>query len=280
MKEEKVVFGRIHISQWVRDEFETRMNELVSKSEKYIPERGRGKDKFIWMFLEGNTLKFDEVIIIYAQLAKINIQSEDKYLDEAKRSIKKVLSDQPRVVSVSNFIIDSKSQTILFEEKQPISIKQFMQTFSTLYKRYFADLTQINIDPLIETSRIFEMLGQYDKITKASFKVTPSNPEDEEDFRKLDEVLKKSDTSEANLKFKGDECGLNIKDDTIVRQAIALSGAGYGNYTIVAKKGEETTILNSDDQILRTTIPTSENTNEMATSLYKKLKEFSKGNDT
>jgi hypothetical protein len=275
-----VVLGRIHISQWVRDALEFRLCELVTKSEKYIQEKGKGKDKFIWIFLEGKVIEFDvETKIVYAQLAKINKNFEDKYLDEPTRSIKTIVSDQPRVVSVSNFIIDLKSQTVLFEEKPHISIKQFMQIFSTLYRRYFKDLSNIKIDPVIESDKIFEILGQYDKIISANFKVTPSNPEDEDDFRKLDALLKKSDTAEANLKFKsdGNESGLNIKEDTIVREAIALSGAGYGNYTIIAKRGEETTILKSDDQIFRTTVLAFEDTEDMANSLFKKLKELSKG---
>jgi len=276
-----VVLGRIHISQWVRDALETRLCELVTKSEKYIQEKGKGKGKFIWILLEGNAIECDNTKIVYAQLAKINKNFEDKYLDEPTRSIKTVVSDQPRVVSVSNFIIDLKSQTILFEEKPQISIKQFMYIFSTLYRRYFQDLSNIKIDPVIETDKIFEILGQYDKIISASFKVTPSNPEDEDDFRKLDKILKKSDATEANLKFKseGNEDGLNIKDDTIVREAIALSGAGYGNYTIVVKKGEETTILKSDDQIFRTTVRVFQDACDMANSLIKKLTELSRWND-
>jgi len=255
--------------------------ELVTKSEKYIQEKGKGKDKFIWIFLEGDAIEFDEAKIVYAQLAKINKNFEDKYLDEPTRSIKTIVSDQPRVVSVSNFIIDLKSQIILFEEKPHISIKQFMLIFSTLYRRYFQDLSNIKIDPVIESDKIFEILGQYDKIISASFKVTPSNPEDEEDFRKLDELLKNSAATEANLKFKSDEnkYGLNIKEDTIVREAIALSGAGYGNYTIVAKKDRETTILKSDDQIFRTTVQAFENASDMAESLIKKLKELPPRND-
>lgn len=276
-KHNTVVLGRIHISQWVRDTLESRLFELVTKSEKYIQESGKGKDKFVWMFLEGCAVEGDEASIVYAQLAKININFEDKYLDEPKRSTKTVVSDQPRVASLSNFIIDLKSQSILFEEKPQLSIKQFMSTFATLYRRYFHDLTNINIDPVVESEKIFEILGQYDKITKASFKVTPSNPEDEDDFRKLDEILKQSNTTEANLKFKSDEVGLNIQDGTIVREAIALSGAGYGNYTIVAEKDEKTTILKSEDQILRTTVTASDSPSEMAKNLSKKFKELHRG---
>lgn len=274
MSDEKlsmVVLGRVHISAWVRDEFEYRLEELVTKSEKYTQETGKGKQKFLWILLDGEKFNFDDKSIIYARLAKINTRFEEEYLDEDKRTTKKVVIDRPRILMSSNFIIEPNSQSILFEEKPQISIKQFIEIFSTLYKRYFADMTNVRIDPRIETEKIFQILGQYDKITKASFKVTPSNPEDEEDFRKLDEILKNSNSSEANLKFKNEEDGLNICDNTIVREAIALSGAGYGNCTLVAERNGDTAVVKSDDQIFRTMVPTFENARENAETLYKKI---------
>ena len=63
----------------------------------------------------------------------------------------------------------------------------------------------------------------------------------------------------------------------IVREAIALSGAGYGNYTIVAEKDEKTTILKSEDQILRTTVLASDSPSDMVENLSKRLRELRRG---
>ena len=270
----RIVMGKIHISKWVKEDFEKRLIELISSGDEYIQEGGKGAGKFIWVFGDYLVETIDEEKIIFARLGKIKKGLEDTIFDRDQKSFKRIKVESPRALSYSNFIIHPESHNILFEEKMPdISIKQFKEKFSMLYTRHFVDLSGVTIDLIVETKRVFEILRQYDKVIEAQFKVTPSNPEDEPEFRRLDHLLKESDTKIANLKFKNEKDGLNV-EGTIVGEGISLSGAGYGEYNISVEKEEKKEIIRSKDQILRKVVRVIDEPAELMRSFWEKLKEY------
>lgn len=121
--------------------------------------------------------------------------------------------------------------------------------------------------------RVFDILKQYDKIVEVQVKTTPSNPEDTPDFRRLDPLLKESDTKEANLRFKNEEEGLKV-EGTIIGEGISLSGAGHGEYTISVEKEERREIIRSKDQISRTVIRAIDEPKELMWKFVEKLKQY------
>lgn len=202
-RQRRVVMGKIHISQWVRDDFERRLSDLVSSGDEYIQETGKGKDKFVWVFGDQLVKTIDEEKIIFARLGKIKSGLEETIYDKERKSFKRIKVDTPRALSYSNFILHPESHIVLFEEKRPdISINQFKEKISILYKRHFNDLSDVKIDLIVETERVFEILRRFDKVIEVQFEVTPSNPEDEIEFRRLDQLLKEGSTKEANFKMK------------------------------------------------------------------------------
>ena len=141
----KVVVGKIHISKWLKDDFENRLLELVSCGDEYIPEGGKGAGKFIWVFGDYLSETIDNEEIIFARLGKIKKTLVDMIFDRERKSFKRIKVSEPRALRYSNFIIHPKSHTILFEEKLPdISIKQFKEIFSMLYVRHFNDLSSVS----------------------------------------------------------------------------------------------------------------------------------------
>ena len=71
-RKRKVVIGRIHVSPWVKEEFEERLIKLFTSGEKYIPLGGKGVSKFIWVFGDPLVKQLDGGTVIFARLGKIN----------------------------------------------------------------------------------------------------------------------------------------------------------------------------------------------------------------
>jgi len=275
-RQRRVVIGKIHISRWVTNDFESRLIGLVSGGDEYIQETGRGKNKFVWVFGDPLVKDIDREKIIFARLGKIKRGLEETIFDRNKRSFRRVPVDveSPRALSYSNFIIHPNSHTILFEDKLPnISLNQFKENFSKLYKQHFRDLSDLKIDLIVETGRVFEILKQFERIIEVQFKVRPSNPEDEPEFRRLDHLLKESGTKDANLSFKNEEAGLKV-EGTIIGEGISQSGAGYGEYEISVEKEGRKEIIKSKDKIVRKVVKAIDEPAELMRRFWKELKDW------
>jgi hypothetical protein len=271
-----VVMGKVHIvSNWENQSFEEKILDLMSSGEEYKQRKGRGANKFIWAIGDHLIKEINDEMVIFARLGKINMDFEEAIWDRREKSFKKVSVQEPKALSWSNFIIIPRTQDIIFEEKLPdISIKQFTEIFSYIYRQHFSgDLTSLKIDLMQETQRIFEKLKGFDKILEVQLKVTPSNPEDDPLFKPLDDMLKNSDTNEANLKFKNKDHGLKV-EDTIIEQGIALSSAGYGQYTIVAEKDEQVEKIKSKDEIIRSEIDVPDDPEDITRAFYRNYIDF------
>jgi hypothetical protein len=245
-----IVIGKIHISEWVKSELDKKIIDLVSSGEMYKQDWGRGKNKFVWAFGDHVTKDINGEKIIFARLGKIKAGFEDLIYDKKAKSFKRV-TVETKPLYYSNLIISPKSHIIIFEERPGISASMFPDLFSKFYSEHFNDLSSLKIDLILDREIVFSRLNDFDKIIEVKFKVMPSNPDNEEEFRKLDEEIKNSNASEASFKFKNEQDGLKVKD-SMVGQGIALSGAGYGEYTIVGVEEDgEKKVIKSKDQVLR-----------------------------
>nr|WP_287849084.1 DUF4747 family protein [Methanothrix sp.] len=268
-----VVIGKIHISEWIRDEFESRIVELLSFREKYRKPQKKGSNKFLWAFGDFCAKDLNDEKVIFARLGKNKQEIMENVFDDENWSYKRIARDLPKADAYSNFIILMKSHTIIFEEKQPvISIKQFSDMFSLIYSQHFSDLSKLKIDLIVEKETIFSKIREFDKITEVQLTVSPSNPYIDEDFRPFDKLLKDGNVEEAKLIYKNPD-GLKI-DNTIIGQGIALSAAGYGNHTITAEKDEETEYIRSKDQIQRFGVAASDDPDSIIDNYYKKYMDF------
>ena len=267
-----VVIGKMHVSPWVGQEFEDRIIELLSAREEYEQYKHKGRGKFLWVFADILVKSVDGDKIIFARLGKNKVET---IFDKKNWSYTRVAVAAPKAESFSNFIIIPKSQTILFEEKKSvISINQFAEMFSSIYKQHFNDISTLKIDLVYEREKIFYKLGEYDKITEVQLNVVPSNPENEVEFRVLDDILKDIKARTANLVFKNETDGLNIGEDTIIAQGINLSSAGYGTVKFTAIKGGQTEQFDSKSQILRYGVSKSDTPSSIIDNFYGKFLDY------
>jgi hypothetical protein len=146
--------------------------------------------------------------------------------------------------------------------------------FSSIYKQHFNDFSDLKIDLVYEREKIFYKLKEYDKITEVQLNLVPSNPENEDEFKKLDDTLKEIKAKAATLVFKNETDGLNVGENTIIAQGINLSSAGYGTVKFTATKGSETEKFDSKSQILRYGVPKSDTPSMIIGNFYNKFLEY------
>ena len=129
---------------------------------------------------------------------------------------------------------------------------------------------------MVEEGRVFTMLKDK-KVVRVTFQLIPSNPDDKEIFKKLDEMFHKSGIEDGKMQFDNPE-GLNVQaEGGIVREAIGLSDAGYGAYK-ARVEGEGTQTISSKDNIIRETIPLKKSDN-LIKILLTRFKKYLKGEE-
>lgn len=268
-----VVVGKIHVSEWAKSEFRTRLIDLLSTRKKYKRISGKGADKFFWTFTNYRIETSDDQTILFARMVKVKRQIKEVVFDEESWSPALMARETPNA-SLANFIIILEKRVIIFEELQSISIKLFAEMFSTMYGQRFSseDLSKVWINPVVKKELIFEKLREFDKITRVKLVVTPSNP-DTGDYRQLDELLKNSKTEEAALEFKNEEEGLTV-ENTIIGQGISLASAGYGYQNITAEKDGKKEVIKSKDEILRWRVPFTDDSEAFIKNLYQRYVDF------
>lgn len=274
----KVVVGKIHISNWAKSEFDSRLKKLLSTKKKYEQERGKGKDKFYWTFSNfiEDTVEEDEENVIFAQLVKIKKQVSEIVFDEESWSPTRTATESPNA-SYSSFIIVPKKHLIIFEEQPSISINLFKQMFSSIYAEHFSglDLSKMWIDPLIEREHLLTRLKEFDKITNIRLIITPSNP-DAGDWKTMDPLMKESKIARAILDLDNEE-GLNL-DGTMIEEAFNLASAGHGStQSITAIKGDEEQLIIPKDEIKRFRVRYSDDARKFLKILYQVCKSVLRG---
>ena len=248
IRKHTVTIGRIHAPRWDRSHLERNLVDLVSSGKMYKQDWGKGKNKFTWAFGDYLINEDEGEKIIFARLGKIKSDSIEDFYDKETKSFRQMVIES-KTISYSNFIIIPEDQVIVFEEQPSITAKMFLECLSRFYRRHSNGISTITIDLIVDEEKIFTRLDSFDKITKVSFKVIPSNPDDEDDFRKLDEELKESNATEAGQWYKNESEGLLI-ENSMIKQGLALCNAGYGDYTVVGETNdtEHSTIMKIDSK--------------------------------
>ncbi len=281
--EHNFVIGRMHIASQrtinyeKEKSFEEKIFDFISKSEGYIEKNRKGIEKAIWVFGNVSKQNMDGEEVFYGRFGKLKGTAKETLYDKKARNFIEENLIKQLAQSYSNFIIHPKTQTIIFEERRPdIKIEKFVKIFENSYLSYFPDLTAMKIRLMVEEGRVFTMLKDK-KVVRVTFQLIPSNPDDKEIFKKLDEMFHKSGIEDGKMQFDNPE-GLNVQaEGGIVREAIGLSDAGYGAYK-ARVEGEGTQTISSKDNIIRETIPLKKSDN-LIKILLTRFKKYLKGEE-
>jgi hypothetical protein len=270
------IIARIRILGWSDEDAMHRIRRLIGGSSKVRGKRGG----FDWVFGDCEDVTSELPSgepLFFARLGKVRHGLMETFYDEKKKSfIRQELALHQ--AAYSNFMIYPKKHLIVFEEKLPyISIGQFVDAFRMIYNHTNSDLSDIRIEPLSEPVQTMKMIRSYDKIIEVDFDLVTSNPDDSEDFRILDNLLKEARSADSKLKLRNEsETGLNI-DSKLIKAGFSLGAKGYGEFTVRAVKGGAARTFKSRDKIIRLCIEVADDPVSVARGFYlellKKLRE-------
>jgi len=129
----------------------------------------------------------------------------------------------------SNFVLDSDTETIAFEERSTIPPKQFSSLFGQLCRKIEPNLAWLEVEPRVTRIELDRQLARFKIIRRARFQLVPSNPTDAPEFQRLDQGLKLSRAIKAKLTASGaTRAGLDLTVG-LVKEALAMVAAGHGD---------------------------------------------------
>lgn len=164
---------------------------------------------------------------IFCRLGKIRKVKKKTIYDEKTKSFKDIDSDDEDVF-ISHIFFDKKGHFFLFEERPELGYKELMHIIKESVKKFYDK--EISIDILPNKFEISGILKRAHRITRASFMLKPSNPDNSEDLKKMDDLIRDVKAKKAKVEFNNDE-GLNTKSSTF-NSALSLSNRGFGDYNI------------------------------------------------
>jgi hypothetical protein len=274
--EHNFAMGRIHISSSDRYNFSEKMYKLITECSTYTDISKEDKEKATWAFGDVGKEKFVDEEVLYGRLGKIKGDRVGTFYDTKNRAFRDQHMTQPLAQSYSHFIIYPKKQLIVFEEKKPnIKLKVFIAMFEKMYVSHFKDLTTLRIQLVVEEDKALKYLRDK-KIIKIKFaNLVPSNPEEMESFKKLDEMLKIAGIDKSSMQFENKKQGIKLEKEGIVREGIALSDAGYGTYRATIEISGENKTISSKDNIVRETIPIPDKTmSQVVNQMWNRFKKY------
>lgn len=223
-----IVFGRLNIAPWVRSEYKHRVESFIKSGKTFLSR------KFIFIIID---VKFLDGVL-YGKLAKIPMEKYGIKVNQEELTSKRVPISASIAVDYSNFTINFENHVIIFESRGLLPPKQFEKAFAGIYQKNYRDLSWIKIDLISGVKEISKQLLESMRIIRAKFTITPSNPDYDEEFKPLEDLIKDTKSDKTDLDFHNKKDGLKY-EKTIIEQATNLCGKGYGEYTFdVIPKGE------------------------------------------
>jgi len=267
------IIARIRLLGWSENDVSKRIFKLMD-GETILEDP---KSTLDWRF--GNRLKIElddpkGEEIYFGRLGKIGREHVHEVYNEVKKEF--IVSPGQPSASHSNFIVYPKENLIVFEERADIKIKKFISVFAHMYLKAFQDLSRILIEPISEPYTLSQIQKDFEKIVEVDLHVVRSNPESDPEFQPIEKILHETGSSEWSTKFQNPREGLKA-DSPIIKGGIKLSSEGYGDYKIVAMKGEQRREFISVEQAIKIVVEGVDEPIEVAKALAKELVKWLRG---
>lgn len=106
------------------------------------------------------------------------------------------------------------------------------------------DVRRASVEPVLDEQEAMERIRTISKLESIHFKLVPTNPGAEEEFRHLDQFLRSANPTDAQLILKNKDEGLNPDGDA-VKEPASMVAAGYGSWSGKGQADGATRIINS-----------------------------------
>lgn len=260
------VFCRFHFEGLFSQDVLTRMKNFLLKSEeKFIQE-----DRFNWAFgdVGSQTINNDE--IIFGRLGRTITKKFGTVYDQQKHSYRKDLIKSSEA-AYSNFFIVPKSHVLALEDKYNLTRNMFVKKFKEFWTKN--DYTDIKFEFIKDEVEIFELVKGWDKLSRASFYLVPSNPDSREDWKDVDEIIRRAKAKRAKLEFENKDESLS-KQGSIIQKSMSMAADGYGEFKLNGWIGNVGQAFNSISTIIRKDIHSVDELPAILGQLYNEIKKI------
>jgi hypothetical protein len=203
----------------------------------------------VWVFGDARREELETGPIIFGRLGRLKHGFEHETYDWDKHEFKTAPIDRQTATGYADFLIDLPLRAIIYEDRRPISDRQFRKYFKRLYEAHTKEYQRIEINPIASKEEIYEFVETLERLTAVSAVVRPSNPEISRDWKGFDDQLRLARAEEARITLTS-EHGLNA-DKTLVSQTVSLAAAGYGKVTVRGQRGDQSVSLTSANKVVR-----------------------------
>jgi hypothetical protein len=271
--------GRIHIATQTKiyqtpskTYFKDRLLKMIKEG---VYNQGN-KWRNIWVFEYKGELSYNNERLFYGYFGRVKEKGMEQIYDMNTHKFLKEYVEKNIAQAYTFFVINPDTQVILFEEKNSLKYKQFIRMFEKSYNSFYNTNDQIKIDLIQDETKLLEDLEKK-KVLHITFNLKPSNPEDEEDYRIVDNLLKKARAKRAKVEIENKTEGLKFEErEGLARQGVALSGAGYGDYEALVEEDGRSKTIRSKDKVLREVFDISKFSYEEILAILKRFERYHK----
>ena len=238
--------------------------------------------KYDWTFREVKTEHIDNKDYISGKIIKINPVKEEIIVDETTKG--ETADARINVKEKESlFIIDIHDNFIAFEVFKKLTKKQVVQFFVAAYRHAAKDYDP-ELDFTFDEQALLDELSRMKRASGAHFCLKATNPDPYDEFREIDEAFQRSGVAKGDLNLKPHKGkGLVINDpQSLVRQALAMSAAGYGSGEIYGEdlEGNPFSIKTGDSQIDSIEVQDTKNEEEVKRTIIIKFEKKKPQNRT
>lgn len=265
----KFIFVRIHFKNLFSSGATDRMKDFLSSSEDKIIEEGR----FTWAFgdIDSQNINGDE--IKFGRLGRTVTEKFETIYNKTVHSYRRELIKSNEAV-YSNFFIIPAYNLMAFEDRYKLGRNKYIKIFTEFWQKY--DHSEISFDLIKDEAEIFDIIKTWDRLTEASFDLTPSNPSSREDYKPVDEMIRKAAAKRAKLKFENKEATLS-KENSIIQQSMSMATDGYGEFKLKGLKGNTIQNFNSVSKITTKEISSVDDLKAVLGQIYQEIVKIVKG---
>jgi hypothetical protein len=207
----------------------------------------------LWSFLDVGETRDDDERYAFGYLVKYRRVTEE----EVARPDLGSIGDTPvenLIVAKSRFFLHLQSGVIAFHPiGNQIEANVFCDRFKRVFEKEFEGFfIAAEIQIIQEQYKIFEVLSDFETVTKVQLSLHPSNPNLSEMWKDIDKDFKNKGVDSYTEIYEAGKKSptLNIVNDKNVRGKIAMAEDGYGKAAVTGKlKGKTKTVTTRDNPV-------------------------------
>lgn len=203
--------------------FSANMKELIPLIPDAILKKPEiKKNSWTWKFRDLKEFHDDGTRYIYGNLGKS--RQEVVTVDEGDKT--GIYTIPKPVASNSQFLYDSNSEILIFEETGKIGRDDFIEMFERLVFQSNINIGEIKVTLIPIKEIVYKEIMSIDLLTRIEFDFIPPNFMGKKDFKSLHQIIKDENATRMKTIFENDK-GLN-KEGDFIKEGIEMVSHSYG----------------------------------------------------